>query len=68
MPKSTIDCFKLSREILALVMQNCGDEIFIGLEKVCAIAHGIKPFHYMKSTLASRSTLCNRLSQVLCQK
>ena len=40
MPGSTIEWFDLSRECLALVMQSCGDQLFIGFTKICAIAHG----------------------------
>ena len=40
MPESTIEWFDLSRECLTLVMQSCGDQMFIGFEKICAIAHG----------------------------
>ena len=40
MPESTIQWFDLSRECLALVMQSCGDQLFIGFTKICAIAHG----------------------------
>ena len=40
MPESIIEWFDLSRECLALVMQSCGDQLFIGFTKICAIAHG----------------------------
>ena len=51
MPKSTIDWFELSRELLALVMQNRGDKIFIVLEKICAIAHGNQAFPLLEKHL-----------------
>jgi len=33
-------------------MQSCGDQLFIGFEKICAIAMVGKPFNCLKSPLA----------------
>ena len=40
MPETTNERFDLSSECLALGMQNCGDRMFMGFEKICLIAHG----------------------------
>ena len=40
MPETTNERFDLSSECLALGMQSCGDQMFIGFEKICAIARG----------------------------
>ena len=62
MPKSTIEWFDLSSECLALVMQSCGDQIFIGFEKVCTITHGwqvLQLFEKLASCL-DRSTTTDK--------
>ena len=48
MSESTIEWFDLSSECLTFMMQSCGDQLFIGFEKVCAIAHGRQAFQLLE--------------------
>ena len=48
MSETTIEWFDLSSEYLALVMQSCGDQLFIGFEKICAATHGRQAFQLLE--------------------
>ena len=62
MHESTIKWLNLSSEFLALVMQSCGDQLFTGFEKICAIAHGRQVFQLFEklSSGLDRSTTTDK--------
>ena len=53
MLQSTVERFDLGVEHLALMVQNWRNEVLIGFETVCAIAHGGQPHQLLKKPSGS---------------
>ena len=60
--ETTIEWFDLSSEYLALVMQSCEEQLFIGFEKICAATHGRQAFQLLEklSRRPDWSTITNK--------